>query len=148
MKIIICTLLWGCFAIGGLTGCEKAPTVQPSSTGPTSEDPTGEGLVGTWRLTGRRCFCPRTPVPNESVTFTATEALFYQNNQLLYRASYDYTTGGLCGVPGSNSLLRISYTVPSQPATNRLASATLNGNMLVLDYGSPCDAPVDTYTRQ
>jgi len=139
MKTAFYSLLLGVLSLGSLAGCEEDAASSPR--------PEGKGLVGTWRLTSRQCYCPQAPVPNETVTFTATDVVFHRNGQLLSQGSYDFTTGGLCGSNASGPLLRFSYTLPSQPTATRLAIVTENGNTLVLDYGGPCDGPVDRYER-
>lgn len=126
--------------VGNLTGCKK--------TAAGAED----GLVGTWRLTNRQCYCPpNLPVPNETVTFTATTYSFYRNGVLATAGDYRSATATPCGSTSPVPGLQFAPTYPSSPAvrlgTTR-AAVTRTGNTLVLDYGSPCDAPRDTYERQ
>ena len=41
----------------------------------------------------------------------------------------------------------LRFTYPPSNAGPTVAQYTLAGNTLTLDYGGPCDAPVDTYER-
>lgn len=56
----------------------------------------------------------------------------------------------ICGATGPTPVLRFSpatvLPIGTPPQTHH-AVATLSGNTLLLDYGSPCDAPRDTYQR-
>lgn len=119
------------------TGCKKT-TASPE--GPSS------GLVGTWRLTERQCFCPGGPVPNETVKFTTTTFEFYQGNSLVSSGTYrEIATASLCGRSSSVPGLDLVFSNPSQ--TPRNPAMRLDGNKLILDYGGPCDALVNTYQR-
>lgn len=118
-------------------GCKSRETPAPAS-----------GLVGAWRLTSRQCYCAPTPVPNETITFTATQFVFYNSSRAMSSGDYSLTTAPVpCISNGSVApALHFTYAVP-----NNLAPAAiqyrLDGNKLTLDYGGPCDAPVDTYER-
>jgi hypothetical protein len=103
------------------------------------------GLIGSWRLTSRQCECLPAPTPNETVSFTATGFSFYKNGQFYGNGTYADTTATLCGSSTPVPALRLTYsTLKLYPPT---AGVTVTGNTLVLDYGGPCDAPVDTYVR-
>ena len=103
-----------------------------------------DSLEGTWELTNRQCLCGILPVPAEAVAFTAGGFTFLKNNQPTSSGSYSRTMDApFCG--GSlGPALRLQPSA-GNPYTARFI---INGNTLTLDYGSPCDAPVDTYERQ
>ena len=117
-----------------LAGCKK-----------DADTPTG--LVGSWRLVNRQCFCARTPLPIETVVFTAREFSFFTDGQLTARGTYANTTApwrcsGTTPVP----VVLFTYATPSwSPEATDL---TVTGNSLVIDHGGCLDAPVDTYTRR
>ena len=117
-----------------LAGCKK-----------DADTPTG--LVGTWRLINRQCFCLRTTLPNETVVFTATEFSFFTDGKLTARGTYANTTApwrcsGTTPVP----VLLFTYATPIWlPEATDL---TVTGNSLVIDHGGCLDAPVDTYIRR
>lgn len=126
---------------GSFSSCKKN---QPSVA-------TGTGLEGSWKLTDRQCFCPPgSPVPNETVTFTATTYSFRLNGTLTTAGNYQPATAALCGGATPVSVLQFGPTYPSSSVV-RLSAAratfALTGNTLVLDYGIACDAPRDTYQR-
>lgn len=130
MKFLPLTLLLSL----GLTGCKE-----------DSDTPTG--LVGEWQLTSRQCFCAPGPVPNETATFTATEFSFYRDGQLISHGLYAPDTGEICSaakVPVTK--LSFAPAAPGSAFTN--VQITVSYNTLTLDYGSPCDAPRDTYRRR
>lgn len=116
-----------------LAGCAKTAT-EPSLA-----------LVGTWKLVSRQCECAPAPTPDETVTFTATGFAFYRNGQFVATGTYATTTAHLCGSPAASPVLRFTYTTVRLPSAN--AAAAVRANMLVLDYGGECDAPVDIYQR-
>ena len=106
-------------------------------------------LEGTWRLINRQCYCAPAPVPDETVTFTATRFTFFRGNRGMRLGDYALGTAAVpCftnGTRGPALLLTDSNaTTISGPPT---VQYHFNGNTLVLDYGGPCDAPVDTYER-
>ncbi|WP_345238470.1 hypothetical protein [Hymenobacter saemangeumensis] len=51
-----------------------------------------------------------------------------------------------CGGRSAGPGLQLTYISGSNRSTQD-AAYKLSGNRLVLDYGGPCDAPVDTYER-
>ena len=120
-------------ALLALAGCQKDKAPSPQ----------GGGLIGTWQLTGHQCYCIPTPLPNEQVRFDAATFTFLRDGHKTLSGTYSATVaaascGGTAG-PG----LRFQ---PDSAAT-RVALFTLDGDTLTLDYGGPCDAPVDTYQR-
>ncbi len=120
----------------GLLSCKKdAPAL-------------GTGLIGTWKLTQRQCYCPQAPVPNELVVFTATRFSFYKNNSLASSGTYADTTASICGTTPPAPALRLTYFSSSQLPQSFSVAASISGNTLVLDHGGCLDAPVDTYERQ
>ena len=131
------TALLGLATALSLTGCKNS----------AAPAPTEKGLVGPWQLTSRQCYCPQAPVPNEMVVFTPTTISFYKNSQLTASGTYllmpiaPLCVGGASVVPG------LQFTVTSGNAFGHSATYTVSSDKLVLDYGGPCDAPVDTYTR-
>ena len=89
-----------------LLGCQKiCPVPDPEAVG-------GTGLVGTWKLTARQCFCPpQTPVPKETIVFTSSTFTVYENGQLKTSGTYTPATGTLCGGAGiPNDAARNTYT--------------------------------------
>ena len=83
-------------------------------------------------------------MPNETLALTSTTFAFYDNGQLKASGTYAAATGTLCG--GGTAVPVLEFST-STPATRTKASADLSSNTLVLDYGSPCDAARNTYTR-
>lgn len=130
------------FALLSLVSCQKdkAPTPRPN-------------LEGTWRLTSRHCYCQPAPVPDETVTFTATRFVFYKGNRATRLGRHSFTTASpLCLSNGTAiSVLRFATELQFPHSTASPYSTdvqyTLSGNTLTLDYGSPCDFPLDTYER-
>ncbi|MDB5234575.1 MAG: hypothetical protein JWR44_1568 [Hymenobacter sp.] len=123
----------------GVAGCKNN---DDNAAAPTSND-----IVGHWKLVSRQCYCPRGPVPDETVGFTATQFSFYKAGVLSSSGSYSYgsVTSFCSGGTGSAPGLRFTYANGTQGPQS--AIFTVTGNTLVLDYGGPCDAPVDTYER-
>jgi hypothetical protein len=74
--------------------------------------------------------------------------VFYKNGLVERAGQYTVTTAPSACL-GANSTvapaLRITYSTGNTPP--RVPQYTLVGNTLTLDYGGPCDAPVDTYQR-
>ncbi|MDQ2772739.1 MAG: hypothetical protein M3Y54_19820 [Bacteroidota bacterium] len=105
--------------------------------------PANAGLTGTWQLTGHQCYCTPAPLPNEQVRFDAATFAFLRNGQKTLSGTYtetvDTTFCNRSAVPA------IRFQPDSGAA--RPVQFTLRGNTLTLDYGSPCDAPLDTYQR-
>jgi hypothetical protein len=105
--------------------------------------PAGTGLEGSWKLVDRQCYCIAAPLPTETAVFTATSYTFYNNGQVISRGTYVRLPVKPCG--SSTAVPGLSLTDANLDP--REATATLHGNTLVLDYGSPCDAPRNTYER-
>lgn len=118
-----------------LAGCSKDNCSTPS----------GESLVGTWKLVERQCYCVPGPTPNETVTFTPTTFSFFANGQLRNTGTYASATVTICGMSNPAPGLLFSSNQPNVGSPE--SQYTLTGNLLVLDYGGPCDAPRDTYVR-
>ena len=140
-KVILMKSVFSYAALLGLTtslsftGCKK------------SADPTAEGLAGSWQLTSRQCYCPQAPVPNEMVVFTPTNFSFYKNSLLTASGTYLLTTITAPCSSGANVVPGLRFTVTSGTPFSHSATYTVSSGKLMLDYGGPCDAPVDTYTR-
>ena len=141
IKVILMKSVFSYVALLGLattlsfTGCKK------------SADPVAEGLAGRWQLTSRQCFCPQAPFPNEMVVFTPTNFSFYKNSLLTASGTYLLTTITAPCSSGANVVSGLRFTVTSGTPFSHSAAYTVSSSKLVLDYGGPCDAPVDTYTR-
>lgn len=122
----------------GLIGCQK------DDAGPAST-----GLTGTWKLTKRDCYCFITPVPDETITFTATTFSVHENGLLTATGSYTTTTAPVeCG---SSTRVPVVHLAATQGYSHYVVSTVVD-NKLVLDYkadGGGCisDTPVDTYER-
>lgn len=124
-----------------LAACHKECDIAPA---------TGTGLAGRWQLSSRQCYCAPAPTPNETVTFTDTSYSFFKDGRPTTNGTYATASGAICGVTGPTPVLRLSPAIAPTigiPPQTQNAIATLTGNTLVLDYGSPCDAPRDTYQR-
>lgn len=134
-----------------LTSCRAwALLGLPLVFGGCKEDPDAlPGIIGTWQLTHRQCFCAPAPVPNETVEFTGDEFAFYTDGQLTSRGTYTFTTGSVCGGNTPVPVVRFTQTAGSTIGGPLQATYELNGpgQTLVLDYGSPCDAPRNTYGK-
>lgn len=105
-------------------------------------------LIGTWRLVNRQCYCALLPLPNETVTFTATTFAFTRptpNPYLFTNGTYQPAAVTLCGLPNPGAGLRLTDALAN--IGPRDVQFTIKADTLVLDYGSPCDAPLDTYVR-
>ena len=141
IKVILMKSVFSYVALLGLattlsfTGCKK------------SADPVAEALAGRWQLTSRQCFCPQAPFPNEIVVFTPTNFSFYKNSLLTASGTYLLTTITAPCSSGANVVSGLRFTVTSGTPFSHSAAYTVSSSKLVLDYGGPCDAPVDTYTR-
>ncbi|MBF9143353.1 hypothetical protein [Hymenobacter properus] len=116
-----------------------------ASCAPVDEEatPHHEGLAGNWRLVHRQCYCVPGPPPNETATFTDTNYTFFKNNQSVSSGTYSAASVKACGIPTPAPGLRLVDATLGP----REAIITLRGDSLVLNYGGPCDAPVDTYLR-
>jgi len=128
------SLLFALTAALGLVSCSPDDEATPNH----------EGLAGNWRLVHRQCYCPSGPPPNESATFTATSFSFFKNNMPFSSGTYSATAVTTCGIPTTTPGVRL---VDAANGGTRDAIITLRGDSLVLNYGGPCDAPVDTYQR-
>ena len=135
LSVVASTLL-------GLASCQKEKATTPSPT-----------LEGTWRLSSRQCYCLPAPVPDETVTFTATRFTFYKGNRAVRLGKYSFTKASpLClsnGIPIPVVRFATELQLPDSAANHFSADVqyTLSGNTLTLDYGSPCDFPLDTYEQ-
>ncbi|MCI1186452.1 hypothetical protein MON38_03420 [Hymenobacter sp. DH14] len=123
-------------ALLGMASCQKKTAPAPS-------------LEGTWRLTNRQCECAPTPLPDETVTFTPTQFTFYGGSRALRLGQYLLTTAAVrCFNNGTTApTLQFTYSAASSSLGPATVQYNLDGNTLTLDYGGPCDAPVDTYER-
>jgi len=124
-------------ALLGLASCQKDASTTPSAA-----------LEGTWQLTGRQCYCPAGPVPDEKLVFSGQQVVYYKNGQVVRTGEYAITTAASACLGGSGTpapALRITY--PPSNIGPTVPQYILAGNTLTLDYGGPCDAPVDTYVR-
>jgi hypothetical protein len=134
--------LFGSLLIAALGSCKStdAPTPNPS-------------LEGTWRLTHRQCYCIPEPLPDETVTFTSDRFTFYKGNRATRLGRHSFTTASpLCLIKGAPvPVLRLTterqFPDSTANAYSTNAQYRLDGDTLTLDYGGPCDAPVDTYER-
>ena len=122
----------------GLVSCQK------EAAGPASTT-----LEGAWRLTRRQCYCPSAPEPDETITFTATRFAFYRGNRALRFGDYTFITAAVpCFNNGTTGpALHLTYSTSANSLGSDSVQYRLDGNTLTLDYGGPCDAPVDTYER-
>ena len=119
------------------TGCKSTETPAP-----------GSGIEGTWQLTSRQCYCSPGFTPNEQVMFGGRQMTFYENGRVARTGEFALTmaTSACLGGNGSPApALRFSFTAGGAGSSEPLY--TLSGNTLTLDYGGPCDAPVDIYQR-
>ena len=128
-------------AAPGLTNCDHA-TVDNVKPG-TAESATGTGLEGSWKLIDRQCYCAPAPTPNETAVFTSTSYSFFTSGQLATRGTYASQPIKTCNAPTTG--LRFTEAVLANGTHD--AIFTLRNDTLVLDYGSPCDAPRNTYRR-
>ena len=127
-------------ALLGLASCQKDKASAPLT------------LEGTWRLTSRQCYCQPAPVPDETVTFTAKRFTFYKGNRATRLGKYSFTLASPLCLSNGNPIPVVRFATELQlPEATNIYSAdvqyTLSGNTLTLDYGSPCDFPLDTYER-
>lgn len=106
-------------ATGFLSGCKKDSDVFPA-------------LVGSWKLTKLECYCARTPVPNQTVTFTATDFKFYLDGQLTDSGTYASATITPCGTTAPTRVLRLKYHDGKPP---RDFLSTVESQFLRLDSG-------------
>jgi hypothetical protein len=123
------------------TGCSKCKCDDPNPDEYTS----GNGLPGNWKLVDLQCYCAPAPLPNQRLAITATGFTEYQNGAQTSSATYTIGSATLCGIPGATPALHLVPRVST--GYNSKVGYTLNGDTLVLDYGSPCDAPRKTYRR-
>ena len=109
--------------------------------------PAEYGLEGVWQLSHRQCFCASAPLPNERVVFAANRFAFYKDNQLGQQGEFLITTAASSCFPSGATAPALRFTFPPTRMADREVQYRLDGNTLTLDYGGPCDAPVDTYVR-
>jgi hypothetical protein len=123
-----------------LGACSKSDEETSEAPGPSSE------LSGSWKLVSHQCYCVASPLPNEVISFTPTAFTLWHNSVPVAGGSYSTgTTATICGNLVSMPVL--SFTVSSGAWQRGTPAFHLNGTTLVLNYGGPCDAPVDTYVR-
>lgn len=125
-------------------GCSKCKCDDPNP----NEYISGSGLSGNWKLVALQCYCAPGPTPNERLTITATDFDEYRDGTQILDATYTIASATLCGITSAAPALRITPVGPA-PTSGMVPHAgyTLRGDTLVLDYGSPCDAPRKTYRR-
>ncbi len=117
-----------------LVSCQKDSSSKPDST----------SLSGTWQLTNRQCYCLLPGLPNEQMRFDATSFALLKDGRKTLNGTYSATVpAAVCG-RSAGPAIRFQ---PDSTAAH-VAQFTLSGNTLTLDYGSPCDGPLDTYERQ
>ncbi|MBD2766327.1 hypothetical protein IC235_00290 [Hymenobacter sp. BT664] len=120
-----------------LVSCKKDTSVSPT------------GLIGTWKLTNRECYCLPMSRPDESVTFTGKNFSFCKDGRIISEGTYTKTTGPVeCGSTTQVPILRLAGT----SGVIHQVVATIDGRTLVLDYraeGGGCisDTSIDTYER-
>ncbi len=132
---ILALLLSGLISLGS---CKKDQDPQTA---------TGTDLPGTWRLIGRQCYCSPAPLPHETVAFTDSTYRFVGSSQPGFTSGfYTRVPVTICGLPTPTPGLRLTDALAN--GGQRQAQYLIHGDTLVLDYGSPCDAPRDTYVRQ
>ena len=120
-----------------INGCESKESPAPDS-----------GLEGTWQLANRQCYCPPGPTPNEQVVFGGRQVSFYENGRVARTGEYVVTMAASACLGGNGTTApALQFTFASGSAGAGQPLYTLSGNTLTLDYGGPCDAPVDTYQR-
>ncbi len=102
-----------------------------------------DNLVGTWTLVNRQCFCPRTPVPPESITFEEGGGYILLRDGQRTRGTYTFGTESRCNAGEPAVVLIADYSSLASSARY-----TITGCTLTLDYGGCLDAPIDTYERQ
>ena len=139
MKPLRQILILALASSAGLMSCKK-----------DTASPEADGLIGTWKLVRRDCYCVRGPVPDETIIFTARDFSIYRNGQLDASGTYGNTTAPV--VCGSTNRVPVLQLAATQGYT-LLAESAITDNSLVLNYnanGGGClsDAPVDTYERQ
>ena len=125
-------------ALLSLFSCQKETSTNPSPN-----------IEGVWRLTNRQCECVPAPLPDETVTFTATQFTFFNGNRAMQLGEYTLATAAVpCLNNGTTGpALHLTYSPASTSPGPATIQYRLDGNTLTLDYGGPCDAPVDTYER-
>ena len=109
--------------------------------------PANAGLTGTWQLTSHQCYCAAAPLPNQTVTFTATDVTFFENGRPTRHGQYTRVSAVPTCIAGSPSAPTLRLNFASANMGPQEAQYRLSGDILTLDYGSPCDAPLDTYQR-
>ena len=120
----------------GLASCKKDSAAELPAT----------GLAGRWQLISHQCYCAPAPLPNEVIEFSGNNFLFFENNRLGAAGPYtDNATATICGTKAPAAALSFAPTTGVWQRGTPVF--TLSGNTLRLDYGGPCDAPVDTYER-
>jgi hypothetical protein len=124
-----------------LAGCSKCKCDEPNP----NEYISGSGLPGNWKLVKLQCYCTPGPTPDERLTITATDFAEYRDGAQILDATYTIGSTSLCGLPSASPALNLVPRITLD--ASRHPGYTLNSDTLVLDYGSPCDAPRKTYRR-
>ncbi|MDJ0364163.1 hypothetical protein QMK33_03290 [Hymenobacter sp. H14-R3] len=128
--------------VTGLAGCQR------TASSPEPEAAQGTTLVGSWRVTAYQCNCPPNyPLPNESVTFDASQHFkLYRNKVLAAEGTYATGQGSNCGGGTSEPIITLTASTPNTYVPE--GAYTLTSNTLVIDQCSAADGPKYTYTRQ
>ena len=134
MKSFRALLLLSLIGTCNLSSCKHdSDTVYPAA------------LTGNWKLIRRECYCPPGPVPNERLVLEQSgHFTFYRDGQPT--KSGTYTLGTAVQLCGAGSRPGIYFDAGARPSGVGYTLAP--SDELVLDYGGPCDAPVDTYERE
>ena len=73
---------------------------------------------------------------------------FYKDGQVARTGEYTVTmAASACRGYHGTTAPALHFTFPAGSAGFSEPQYTFTGNTLTLDYGGPCDAPVDTYQR-
>ena len=111
--------------------------------------PSPANLLGTWRLTDRQCYCAVAPVPDETITFEASQRFqLFRNGKLAAEGSYALSRSPACGETIARDQLRLAATTAGVAVPT--GAYTVQNQTLVIDQTNQCvsDGPVYTYTRQ
>ena len=106
-------------------------------------------LLGTWRLTNRQCYCTAAPVPDETITFEASQRFqLFRSGKLAAEGSYALSRSPACGETIARDQLRLAATTAGVAVPT--GAYMVQNQTLVIDQTNQCvsDGPVYTYTRQ